>query len=206
LAEGAGGERRDREAECAGIGEDCGAGEGEHVWVELRRTATEVIIRPRRGRGRGSSGGGVFSAGALLGNLEVEAFDAGTGWWFLAQGFPVGAIDFLGASEDAGEGLVAEMRGERGVGGEADEGVPRGVDRRAKWESVGLRRTAASGPRPLARVMLVVGLFSFELTRSSAISSVAWVRSRIKVTAGIGPRATGRSIAHASASGRRSAR
>ena len=81
----------------------------------------------------------------MLGNLELEAFDAGAGWWFLAQGFPVGAIEFLGASEDAGEGLLAEMRGERGVGGEADEGVARGADRRAKCESDGLRRTAAAG-------------------------------------------------------------
>ena len=52
MAEGAGGERRNREAECAGIGEDCGAGEDEQVFLELRRTATEAIIRPRRGRGR----------------------------------------------------------------------------------------------------------------------------------------------------------
>ena len=81
----------------------------------------------------------------MLGNLELEAFDAGAGWWFLAQGFPVGAIELLGASEDAGEGLLAEMRGARGVGGEADEGVARGADRRAKCESDGLRRTAAAG-------------------------------------------------------------
>ena len=90
----------------------------------------------------------------MLGNLELEAFDAGAGWWFLAQGFPVGAIEFLGASEDAGEGLLAEMRGERGergVGGEADEGVARGADRRAKCESDGLRRTAAAGKGAVGR-------------------------------------------------------
>ena len=34
MAERSGGERRNREAECAGIGEDCGAGEDEHVLVD----------------------------------------------------------------------------------------------------------------------------------------------------------------------------
>ncbi len=86
-----------------------------------------------------------------MGNLELVAFYVGAGWWFLAQGFPVGAIEFLGASEDAGEGLLAEMRGERGVGGEADETVARGADRRAKCESDGLRRTAAAGKGAVGR-------------------------------------------------------
>ena len=84
----------------------------------------------------------------------------------MAQGFPVGAIEFLGASEDAGEGLLAEMRGEAGLAArqtKASRGAP--IDER------NVRATACPGPRPLARVPSGVGLLSFELTRSSAISS-----------------------------------
>ena len=101
----------------------------------------------------------IFSAGATLRYPEFEALDAGAGRWFLARGFGDGAVKFLRDSEDAGEALVAEMCGERGVGGEAHEGVARCVDFFREVERDGLRgagkeRDAERGERDVRRVVV----------------------------------------------------
>jgi hypothetical protein len=103
----------------------CGVAEGGEPDVGLiggtAKTVAEVFWSEERDW-RLDAEGEVFSAGATLGYPEFKALDAGAGRWFLARGLGDGAVKFLRDGEDAGEALVAEVRGERGVGGEAGAG------------------------------------------------------------------------------------
>ena len=121
----------------------CGVGEGGEPDVGLVGGTAETvaeIFRSEEGDRRLDADGEVFSTGPALRYPEFKAFDAGAGRWLLARGFGNGAVKFLGYSEHAGEALVAEMRGDRRIGGEAHEGVARGVDRGRERERDGLRR------------------------------------------------------------------
>ena len=108
-----------------------GIGEGGEPNVGLARGAAETVVEIFGGEerdGRLDAEREIFSTGAALRNPELKAFDAGAGRWLLAGRFGDGAVEFLGDGENAREALIAEVGGDRGIGGEADEGVARGID------------------------------------------------------------------------------
>ena len=111
----------------------CGVGEGGEPDVGLVRGTAETVAEVLWGEEcerRLEAEREVFSTGPALRYPEFKALDAGAGRRLLARRFGDGAVEFLRDGEDAGEALIAEVGSDRGVGGEADEGVARGVDRR----------------------------------------------------------------------------